>query len=140
MSLYINVNTPNKKLEKSPIDNAITLLAVNAALEKRNGNLPHGPSIDITFMLPDDLEVPPFKGMRMGGYTTDNQTLFFESAVPQHIVYSENASQFVAFTLQDAIDNAAEFFSEYDIPFNKEQWFQAILPILGSAAVISPMN
>lgn len=140
MSLFISVNTPSKELEKSPIDNAITVLAVNAAIEKRSGHLPKGPALDITFMLPSKQDIPPFQGMRMGGFTFENQTLFFESAVPEHIVHSKSASRYVALTLQDAVDNASEFFKDQQIEFDTVHWYRAIMPLIKTASVIAKLN
>ena len=137
MSLYISVNTPGKELEKSPIDTAITVLAANAAIEKRNGRLPKGPALDITFMLPNKTEVPPFEGMFMGGYTSENQTLYFESAVPEHIINSKNASRYVVVALQDVVDNASDFFDSYNVPFDKDHWYRAIKPLMTTASVLS---
>ena len=69
MALYISINTPSSSHSKSPIENAIVLFAAQAAVEKRKGGLPDGPSLDVTFLLPGEFETPPFEGMRMGGYT-----------------------------------------------------------------------
>lgn len=140
MTLYISINTPTKELEKSPIDKAITVLAANVAVEKRNGHLPKGPALDVTFMLPSKEEVPPFKGMRMGGYTSENQTLFFESAVPDHIISSNNAPRYVAISLQDVIDNANDFFKNNHIDFDEAQWHRAIIPLIRTAAAASKVN
>lgn len=137
MSLYISVSTPGKELEKSPIDTAITVLAANVAIEKRNGRLPKGPALDITFMLPNKSEIQPFTGMRMGGYTSENQTLYFESAVPEHIINSKNASRYVVVALQDAVDNASDFFKSYNIPFDKAHWYRAIMPLATTASVLA---
>ena len=140
MSLYISITSPSKDLEKSPIDDAITILAANAAIEKRNGHLPQGPALDITFMLPNNDDVPPFQGMRMGGFTSENQTLFFESAVPQHIVRSKHAPRYVAMALQDVIDNASDFFKNHNIAFDDAQWHRAITPLIRTASVLSKIN
>jgi hypothetical protein len=140
MSLYISINSPTKDLEKSPIDEAITILAANAAIEKRNGHLPKGPTLDVTFMLSNNLDVPPFKGMRMGGYTHENQTLFFQSAVPEHIVRSKHAPRYVAVALQDVVDNASDFFKSNNIAFDEAQWHRAIVPLIKTAAVLSKSN
>lgn len=140
MSLYISIHSPSKELDKSSIDTAITVLAANTEIERRNGRLPDGPALDITFMLPFENEVPDFSGMRMGGYTEENHTLFFHSAVPKHIVYSENASRYVVLTLQDAIDNAVEFFQDYNIPFDKTHWHNAIQPLLKTASAITNVH
>ena len=71
MSLFISVATPSSDLSASPITDAITTLASKVASEKKQGNFPHGPSLDVTFMLPGQEEKPDFAGMRMGGYTTE---------------------------------------------------------------------
>jgi len=137
MSLFISVNKPSQQLEKCSIDTAITVLAANAAIEKRSGRLPKGPALDITFMLPHEKDTPLFKGMRMGGYTQENQTLYFESAVPEHIVYSKNASRYVVVTLQDAVDNASEFFTSNNIIFDKAQWHRAIDTLFAAAFALA---
>jgi hypothetical protein len=140
MSLFISINTPSKELEKSPIDDAITILAANAAVEKRNGHLPKGPALDITFMLPSNNDVPPFSGMRMGGFTNENQTLYFESAVPEHIVRSKHAPRYVALALQDVVDNASDFFKSNNVDFDEAQWHRAIAPLIRTASVLSKIN
>ncbi|WP_455211091.1 hypothetical protein [Kaarinaea lacus] len=140
MSLFISINSPSKELEKCPIDEAITILAANAAIEKRNGHLPKGPALDITFMLPNNNDIPPFNGMRMGGYTTENKTLYFESAVPEHIVRSKHAPRYVAIALQDVVDNASDFFKSHNIAFDEVQWHRAIAPLVRTASVLSKSN
>jgi len=140
MSLFISVNTPSKYLEKTAIDQAITVLAANVAVEKRNGHLPKGPALDITFMLPSKNEAPPFKGMRMGGYSHENQTLFFESSVPEHIISSKDAPRYIAIALQDVVDNASEFFKNSNIRFDDTQWHRAIIPLITTASVLAKTN
>jgi hypothetical protein len=130
MSLYISTKTPNPILDKSPIDEAITSLAVHIAVEKRNGNLPQGPTLDITFMLSTEEDSPPFSGMRMGGYTDENQTLYFEAAVPKLMAQSTSAPFYVAMVLQDAVENAREYFDELEVEFDSEHWQRAIAPIV----------
>jgi len=136
VSLYISVMRPSSELEKSPIDVAITVLAANAQVEKRTGRLPQGPALDITFMLPHKDDVPNFQGMRMGGYTEENKTLFFESAVPEHIVHSKSASRYVLVALQDAIENASEFFENSSVKFDKANWYQACKSLAKTASVL----
>lgn len=130
MSLYITTNTPSPILDKSPIDEAITSLAAHIAVEKRNGHLPQGPALDITFMLSTEEDSPPFDGMRMGGYTDENQTLFFEAAVPKLMAQSTAAPFYVAMVLQDAVDNAREYFDELEVEFDSDHWQRAIAPIV----------
>jgi hypothetical protein len=130
MSLFISIKTPSQGLSHSPINDAITFLAAHAAIEKRHGRLPSGPALDVTFLFSGKNEQPDFSGMRMGGYNEDNQTLFFESAVPEHISHSEQAPRYVSLVLQDVIENASEFFKENNIAFNSDQWRRAILPLI----------
>lgn len=126
MSLYISMNIPGNELSKSPIDDAITFLASHIAIEKRHGRLPEEPTLDITFMLPGKYEKPAFSGMRMGGYTDDNKTLFFETAVPEHITLSEQAPYYVATVLEDVIENADLFFTGTGVNFNIDHWRTAL--------------
>ena len=131
-SLCISMKTPSHDLTKSPIDQAITALAVCAATEGRRGGLPDGPILDLTFLLSSKDDTPPFDGMRMGGYTADNQTLFFEAAVPEAIGHSAQAPQYVAAVLQDVIDNAADYFESLNVAFDGQHWQQALIPLLES--------
>lgn len=136
MSLFINAVYPSKSLEKSPIDTAITVLAANAKIEEKNGRLPSGPHLNITFMLPHKSGTPGFKGMRMGGYTKENQTLYFESAVPEHIAFSKNASRFVLVSVQDALENADDFFQNSNVAFNIEQWDKTIRSLASTSSIL----
>ena len=126
MSLYISVNTPSADLSKSPIDNAITFYAASIAMEKRMGSFPQGPKLDITFMLTTHQDSPPFAGMRMGSYDDENQTLYFETAVPEHISDSPIAPKYVQAVLQDAVDNAQQYFNELGVEFDFYQWKETI--------------
>jgi hypothetical protein len=134
MSLYISINTPSSALSNSSIDEAITFMAAHAAIEKRQGRLPGGPSLDVTFMLPGEYEVPPFSGMRMGGYTKESDTLYFEAAVPGHILKSEDAPRYVAVVMQDVVEHANEFFAENQIKFDAQQWRKAMADLTKSDA------
>jgi len=135
MGLYISMNMPGNELSKSAIDDAVTFLASHIAIEKRNGSIPSEPSLDITFMLAGKYEKPTFKGMRMGGYTQDNNTLYFETAVPEHITQSEKAPNYIALVLQDMIDNADIFFSGTDINFDADLWRSALQKFIGEETV-----
>jgi hypothetical protein len=127
MALYISMKTPSPDLDKSPIDEAITFMATHIALEKRNGRIPReGPALDITFMLSTHDDAPPFTGMRMGGYTDENNTLFFETAVPEAMSRSLSAPDYVIAVVQDAVDHAIQFFAENEIRFDADSWLQAM--------------
>lgn len=129
MSLYISINTASSELNHSPINDAITFVAAHAALERRKGLIPDGPSLDITFLLPGQLEKPDFSGMRMGGYNYDGDTLFFETAVPEHILHSNDAPRYVAVVMQDVISHATDFFKEKNIQFDADRWREVMLTL-----------
>lgn len=127
MALYISMKTPSRELDKTPIDEAITFMATHIALEKRNGRIPkEGPALDITFMLSTNDDAPPFTGMRMGGFTSENQTLFFETAVPEAMSRSDSAPEYVMAVVQDAVDHAIQYFAENDIKFDSASWLCAM--------------
>jgi len=130
MSLYISINTASSSLSNSPIDEAITFMAAHAAKEKQQGRLPDGPSLDVTFMLPGQHETPPFVGMRMGGYTKESETLFFETAVPEHIIKSTDATRYVAVVMQDVVEHAHEFFNENNVEFDTQHWRNTIANLI----------
>jgi len=133
MALYISMKTPSPDLDKSPIDEAITFMATHVAMEKRNGRIPKGgPALDITFMLSTRDDAPPFTGMRMGGYTQENQTLFFETAVPEAMSRSVSAPEYVMAVVQDAVDHAIQFFAENDITFDSASWLSAMEYLTGT--------
>lgn len=129
-NLSISMKTPSRDLEKSPIDRAITVLAAGLAKEKRVGALPAGPALDLAFLLSSAQDSPDFTGMRMGGFTSDEKTLYFEVAVPQTMGFSHQASRYVAAVVQDMVDNAASYFDELAVPFDARQWHQALTPML----------
>jgi len=130
MTLHISMTSPGNELSESPIDNAITFLASHIAIEKRQGRLPEGPTLDISFLLPSQYEKPDFSGMRMGGYTDENKTLYFETAVPETITQSERAPLYLAMVLEDVIDNASDFFIGSQITFNAEHWRTALQKLI----------
>jgi len=122
MSLYISTNTASSELGDSMIVHAITFLAATMATKIQHEIIPNGPSLDVTFMLPGKLDKPNFTGMRMGSYTKKNNTLFFEKAVPDHIVHSKQAKEFVTMVMQDVIFHADDFFKESDTDFDIKRW------------------
>ena len=126
MSCTISIRSASNDAANSPLANNV--IAMAAALRKatQSGRLPAGPALDITFMLPGKLEKPDFAGMRMGGYTSGENTLYFERAVPDALLYSAEASEFVKVVLEDAIDNAAEYFAGEGSSFDRVAWRKAL--------------
>lgn len=126
MSLSINMASASSDAMDSPISHAITSMAVKLNRAEKSLDWPAGPSLDITFMIPGKMEKPDFRGMRMGGYTSIDDTLYFEREVPSHLIHSAKAEEFVGLVLQDAIYNASSFFNEQSMEFNEFGWLRAL--------------
>jgi hypothetical protein len=116
---------------QSPINEAITFVAAQAAAESLQSGYPSGPALDITFMLSSNEAAPPFTGMRMGGYNKEGDTLFFEAAVPEQITQSKEAPHYVALVMQDMVDNARQYFDELHIDFDFDNWKRVIDNLTG---------
>ena len=113
---------PDRELDKSPIEQAITAIAITVATNSKLAQMTTGPAIDLTYLLSSGADKPAFTGMRMGGYTAQNQTLFFEAAVPEKFNRSTQADNYATAVLQDAISNAIDFFQQQDVSFDAIYW------------------
>ena len=133
MTFHISIATASSELSDTPINLAITKMAAAALNVRRTHPLPQGPTLDINFMLPGKLDKPDFSGMRMGGYTPEQNTLYFEKAVPEQMIYSQCADEFVSLVLQDVVANAHAFFSSSQQQFNLLDWELLVQHITGSA-------
>lgn len=123
MGLYIAVMTPSQELDQSDINKAITDIAAMAFLLERAGHTPKSPSLDVTFMLATQSDHPGFQGMRMGAYSEENDTLYFEVSVPWEMANSELAKDYVTAVLFDVVDNADDYFTELNLKiFDKPVW------------------
>lgn len=127
-SIFISVNKSDT-LEKSPLDKAVTRVAVALARQRQQGAIPSGPGLEITFLLASPDLQPDFEGMRMGGYSADDPVLRFHAAIPEHLAHSPTALRYVLAVLEDVLGNAQDYFSERQIPFNHAAWqrvFEAV--------------
>lgn len=122
MSFYLNTVTASRELEGSAIDKAIMAMAMRVAKIRNSLEKQNTATIDLTLMLPGKTEKPEFQGMRMTGFSSDDGVLYIESAVPESMLHSENAARYVSAVLQDAFENAKEFFSEQGVSFSDEPW------------------
>ena len=122
VGLSININSPSREAMDSKMSEAITALAAGLIKRGRQDKLPKGPALDITFMLAGKLDKPDFTGMRMGGYTDEENTLYFERAVPEEWLQSPHADKLVNLVLQDALDNATDYFADRGRIFNVTGW------------------
>lgn len=122
MALNISMTTASAELADSAITKAITNLAATIAGKKREGLVPEGSSLDVVFMLPGKLVKPDFTGMRMGGFDAASKTLYFEKAVPEHILHSNQSNEFVMRVMQDVVENASDYFNEQRADFEILRW------------------
>lgn len=134
MSLFISATMPSAELKECAINKAISQLAVAVAQARQQGSIPEGPSLDVTFMLPGAFEKPDFTGMRMGRYSDESDTLYFERSVPEYIINSDMASEYVAVVMQDVIEHAGEFFQAGGISFDTAGWGR-LVQLVGRADV-----
>lgn len=122
MSLFISISSASSDIKDSPITEAITRLAAAVAKARASHQIPSGPSLDVTFLLPGKFEKPNFSGMRMGGYSDSDNILFFEKAVPDHIIFSPQADEFLSLVMQDVVSNAHAFFNSSERDFDLPGW------------------
>lgn len=130
MGIYIGTASASADFKDSPIDRAIARLATNIAKKRSRGEIPESPSLDVNFLLPGKFEKADFDGMQMGGYTRQNNTLFFECAVPEHIIDSDYADVYLEVVISDVIKNAADYFNEISVDFDKDLWANRLQGII----------
>jgi len=118
MTIHIASMMPDRALEESAICKAITKTAIDLARLRDAPIQKRTPILDLVFLLPSQQENAGFEGLRLHSFDQDGQTLRIESAVPEKMVGSVHAERFVVAVMQDAIDAAAEFFTEQRILFD----------------------
>jgi len=126
MGFYISTASASADLKDSPINQAIVRLASNIAKIRARGDIPKSPSLDVSFLLPGKFEKADFTGMQMGGYTPINDTLFFECAVPDNIVFSIRSDQYLDAVLSDIIANATDYFNEISVDIDNSLWTNSL--------------
>ncbi len=126
MAIYLNVINLSKALDGSEIDKAITRMAAQL-MDMRNAfKNSNSATIDLTLMLTTEEAKPDFTGMRMRAYSSDEDTLFIEAALPFAVLHSSQAYPYVSALVQDAIENSADFFAEKQRYFSTLQWLSAL--------------
>jgi hypothetical protein len=109
---------PDRVLDESAIGKAIIKTAIDLAGLRDEPIQKRAPILDLTFLLPSRQEKADFEGLRLHSFDKSSQTLRIESAVPEKMVASTHAERFVVAVMLDAIDAAAEFFTEQRILFD----------------------
>ena len=118
MTLHIGSMMPDRALDESAINKAITKVAIDLAGLRDHHVQKRTPVLDVVFLLPSRQEKADFDGLRLHSFDHAGQSLRIESAVPEKMVASIHAERFVIAIMQDAIDAAGEFFSEQHILFD----------------------
>ncbi len=112
MAIYLNTVTGSRALEGSPFDQAITQAAIKLTRARLHEDGERIANLDLTFLLPAKKVKPDFKGMRIRHYSVEDGTVFIESVVPEKMLHSEYAPDYVLAVIQDAVENAEAFFAE----------------------------
>ncbi|WP_446807938.1 hypothetical protein ACH50O_11515 [Methylomonas sp. 2BW1-5-20] len=118
MTIHIASMMPDRALDESAIGKAIIKAAIDLAGLRDEPIQKRAPILDLTFLLPSRQEKADFEGLRLHSFDKSSQTLRIESAVPEKMVASTHAERFVVAVMLDAIDAAAEFFTEQRILFD----------------------
>lgn len=128
MSLFCRAFLPDQTLKDSDFVGNLTRIAANLTRQKVSAKS-EGPDLDIRFMLPFEADKPDFVGMRIHSWEEENTTLRIEAAVPNRILEADLSEQYIVAAIQDAIDNAAEFFEEIKVPFDVSAHHGQILAV-----------
>ncbi|GGB93156.1 hypothetical protein GCM10011352_19020 [Marinobacterium zhoushanense] len=136
MALYIGAYLPDRQLDESPFHKALVRVAAGLAQQRTDPLQTRAPNLDLHFLMPGREEAPPFDGMRFHSFDSRSNTLRIESSVPSRMIGSSHAEAFVIAAMQDAVDNAREFFDSRSTEFSSDEYFALIDRIGG----IQPIN
>lgn len=137
MTLFIGAYYPDKALESSIFGEAITRVAVKLAQSRDHKLQSTSPNLDFYFLLPSETAQPDFQGMRIHSFDKATDTLRIESSVPEHMVSSKHAEDYVVASLSDAVDNAFEFFSDTNtaVLFQRDE-YQSLVESLRTMSTV----
>ncbi|WP_432695079.1 hypothetical protein ACQUQP_11010 [Marinobacterium sp. YM272] len=140
MALYIGAYLPDRRLDETPFSKALTRVAAGLAQQRQNRVQTSAPNLDLQFLMPGQSELPGFEGMRFHSYDASSNTLRIESSVPGKMLGSSHAEAYVIAAMQDAIDNAKEFFSSQKAEFTSEEYFALIDRLIGVPVTATTLN
>lgn len=118
MAITLSIRTASAELKDCALFKAITFVAAALAQAQLSPLWRAAPTLEVAFLLPGRLDKPSFAGMRMGGYRSDEATLYFERAVPEGFLHTAQGVEYVHLVLQDAVDHAAGFFAQHGLRFD----------------------
>ncbi|MCG8313012.1 MAG: hypothetical protein MI976_07320 [Pseudomonadales bacterium] len=122
MTLYIGAYYPDRELTNTPLGEAVTHVAAKLAAFKNQSIQTSQPSVELCYMVPAKDDAPDFKGMRLHSYDPASEILRIEAAIPEAMVNSRHAQDYVIAALQDAVDNAFDFYSEQKRLFRRDEY------------------
>ena len=115
MSLYCEAFFADMELKDSEFVSELTYIAAKLTQQLRQQEAEAGPTVDLRFLLPKGVDKPDFTGMRLHSYDTLKQRLLIETVVPSALYHSARAKTYILAAMQDAVDNAADFFAEQKV-------------------------
>ena len=115
MSLYCEAFLPDMNLKESEFVRVLTNIAAKLTQQRHAQKVRGGPAVDLRFLLPAGDDKPDFRGMRLHSYSQDCQRLLIESVVPEDFLHSELCTDYILAAMQDAVDNATDFFKEQQV-------------------------
>lgn len=118
MTIHISSMMPDRALDESAINKAIVKTAIDLAKHREESLQKRVPIVDLVFLLPSRQEKADFEGLRLHSFDSASQTLRLESAIPEKMVSSTFAERFIIAVMLDAIDAAADFFTEQHLLFD----------------------
>ncbi|MDK2778646.1 MAG: hypothetical protein KYX62_13390 [Pseudomonadota bacterium] len=124
MSLFCAAYMPDQSLKECQFVTDLTKVAANLTRQRRLTAAQ--PDVDICFLLPFAQERPGFAGMRFHSWQAAHSTLRFDSAVPANMLHSPLSKRWIIAAMQDAVDNAAGFFTDIQVAFNAQAFHQQI--------------
>lgn len=135
MALFIGAFLPDRQLDESAFCKALTKVAIDLAQLRRHPLQSSKPNLDLYFLMPGKEEEPAFQGMRYHSFDAASNTLRMESAVPEKMIQSIHAEDFVVAALQDAVDGAHEFFELQQMTFQRDAYLHLIDAMKGKHEV-----
>lgn len=140
MAIFIGAYLPDRRLDDTPFSKALTRVAAGLAQHRQNKLQSSAPHLDLQFLMPGQSDLPGFEGMRFHSYDASSNTLRIESSVPGKMLGSSHAEAYVIAAMQDAIDNAKEFFSSQEADFTSEEYFALIDRLIGVPVATATLN
>lgn len=122
MTLFIGAYYPDNELQRSVFGEAVTSVALKLAQARSHRLQSTAPHVDFYFLVPSEVAKPDFQGMRIHSFDNETDTIRIESSVPEHMVTSKHAEEYVVASLLDAMDNAFDFFADSAVLFQRDEY------------------